>query len=106
MVAATLLGVPVREFGLKLAGAYIRRAYATRRRDEIFIAASGPLTNLLLVIPLHFIPQVGSQLALCNLLLGVVNLIPMPSSDGLRIMRALKRVPLPTRMNSALTQSQ
>ena len=89
MTVATLLRVPVREFGLRLAGAYNRRAYATRRRDELLISAAGPLTNLFLVVPLLFVPQVGAQLALCNLLLGIINLVPLPSSDGLRILRTL-----------------
>src|SRR5208337_1471561 len=69
MLAATLLKVPVREFGLELRGAYIRRAHATRRRDEILIAASGPLMNLLLVVPCIFVPRMGPQLAMCNLML-------------------------------------
>ena len=34
MLAAAFLGVPVREFGLELRGAYVRRAYATRRRGK------------------------------------------------------------------------
>jgi len=42
ILAAAALKVPVREFGLELRGTYVRRAYATRRRDEILIAASGP----------------------------------------------------------------
>jgi Zn-dependent protease len=108
MLAATLLRVPVREFGLRLAGAYNRRAYATRRRDEILISASGPLTNLFLVLPLLFVPRVGAQLALCNLLLCVVNLLPLPSSDGLRILRHLWSTDAPgssVRMAQALSES-
>lgn len=89
MITATLLKVPVREFGLKLAGSYVRRAQAERRRDEILIAASGPLMNFLMVVPLIFVPRLGPQLATCNLLLGVINLLPLPSSDGLRILRNL-----------------
>src|ERR1035441_3264617 len=85
MIAATLLRVQVLEFGLKLGGAYVRRAQAPRRREEILIAASGPLMNLLIVVPLIFVPRLGYQLALCNLVLGVVNLLPLPSSDGLRL---------------------
>jgi len=106
MLTARLLWVPVREFGLKLGGAYTRRAYATRRRDEILIAASGPLMNLLLVVPLIFVPHLGPQLATCNLLLGVINLLPLPSSDGLRILRNLWGSTIPTSMNPALSQPQ
>ena len=82
MAVATVLGVPVREFGLCLRG-------ASRRRDDLLIACAGPLTNLCLV-SLLFLPLIGPQLAFCNMVLCVVNLLPLPSSDGLRILRALR----------------
>ena len=104
MLAATLLNVPVREFGIRLAGAYNRRAYATRRRDEILISAAGPLMNLLLVFPLLFLHRFGAQLALCNLLLCVINLLPLPSSDGLRILRTMWSSNAPGSMVPALSQ--
>ena len=106
MLAATLLRVPVREFGLRLGGAYNRRAYATRRRDELIISASGPLMNLFLVVPLLFVPRLGGQLALCNLLLCVVNLLPLPSSDGLRILRTLWSFTSPRAMVPDLGQNR
>ncbi len=106
MFTATLLRVPVREFGLKLSGAYIRRASATRRRDEILIAASGPLMNLLIVIPLLTVPRLGPELAMCNLLLGVINLLPLPSSDGLRILRNLSGPIVTSDPNPALSNVQ
>jgi len=104
MLAALVLGVPVREFGLCLGGAYNRRAYAGRRRDEVLISAAGPLMNLLLVFPLLFLPQIGDQLALCNLLLCVVNLLPLPSSDGLRILHTIRRSNRAGGMIPALSQ--
>ena len=89
MFAAKSLGVPVREFGLRLGGTYVKRARAVRHREEILIAASGPMMNFLLVVPFFFIPRFGPQLAACNLAVGLVNLLPLPSSDGLRIVRNL-----------------
>lgn len=89
MLAAIMLRVPVREFGLCLRGAYNRRAYAGRRRSEVFISAAGPLMNLFLVLPLLYLPVIGTKLALCNLTICVVNLLPLPSSDGLRILRTI-----------------
>jgi Zn-dependent protease len=89
MLAAIMLRVPVREFGLCLSGAYNRRAYADRRRDEVLISAAGPLMNLFFVLPLLYLPVIGTKLALCNLSLCVVNLLPLPSSDGLRILRTM-----------------
>jgi Zn-dependent protease len=90
MLAAIMLRVPVREFGMCLGGAYNRRAYAGRRRDEVLISAAGPLMNLLLVLPLLYLPVVGTTLAFCNLWLCVVNLLPLPSSDGARILRTIR----------------
>ena len=103
ILAAALLGVPVREFGLKFRGAYIRRARSTRRRNEILIAASGPLMNFLVVVPLIFVPRLGPQLAMCNLMLGVINLLPLPSSDGRRILRNLSRPRITRDTNPALS---
>jgi Zn-dependent protease len=90
ILAAIFLGVRVHEFGLRIAGAYIRRAHASTPQDEVLIATAGPLMNFCLILPLSFLPVLGHQLALCNLVLGLVNLIPLPSSDGLRILRALR----------------
>lgn len=89
MLAAIMLRVPVREFGLCLKGAYNRRAYASRCRDEVLISAAGPVMNLLFVLPLLYIPLVGKILALCNLTLCIGNLLPLPSSDGMRILRTI-----------------
>jgi len=89
MLVAKLLGVPVHEFGLRLLGAYNHREYAGSRRDEILISAAGPLTNLLLAVPLFYVPLIGVPLAICNLELGIFNLLPIPSSDGLRILRTV-----------------
>jgi Zn-dependent protease len=89
ILMATILGVPVHEFGLCWAGAYNRRANADRRRDEVFISMAGPLMNLSLVIPFLFLPKIGIHVALWNLALCVLNLLPLPSTDGLRILRTL-----------------
>jgi len=89
MLAAKIFSVQVHEFGLCLAGAYNRRAHANRRRDEILISVAGPMMNLCLVIPFLFVPRIGALLAVCNLELCVFNLLPLPSSDGLRILRTI-----------------
>jgi Zn-dependent protease len=89
MLTAVALGVPVRELGLCGRGAYNRRAHSGRRRTEILISLSGPLMNLCLAFPLHYLPVIGHQLALYNVILCIVNLLPIPSSDGQRILRNL-----------------
>jgi len=106
LLAAAFLGVPVREFGLELRGAYIRRARATCRRDEVLIAASGPLMNLLVAVPLMYIPHLGTHVALCNVVLGVINLLPLPSSDGMRILRNLSGSVIPGNTSPALSGVQ
>lgn len=90
MLTAVALGVPVREFGLCGRGAYNRRAHSGRRHIEILISLSGPLMNLCLAFPSHYLPVIGNQLALYNLILCAVNLLPIRSSDGLRILRNLR----------------
>jgi Zn-dependent protease len=45
--------------------------------------------NLLLVLPLLYIPLIGTHLALCNLVICIGNLLPLPSSDGMRILRTI-----------------
>jgi Zn-dependent protease len=90
MVAAMALGVPVREFGLCAYGAYTRRARSSRRRNEVLISLAGPVMNLLLVFPFLSVPRIGIQLAFCNLTLFVLNLVPLPSSDGLRILNTIR----------------
>ncbi|MGA3046181.1 MAG: site-2 protease family protein [Terracidiphilus sp.] len=89
MVTAMSLGVPVREFGLCLYGAYTRRAPSGSQWKETLIAFAGPSVNLLLAFPCLLLHRIGIQLAFCNLTLFVVNLAPLPSSDGLRIVHSI-----------------
>ena len=89
MLAATALGVKVSEFGVCLLGAYNRRARANSRRDEVLISLAGPLVNFALIIPCIFLPRIGFEMTLCNLVLALFNLLPIPSSDGLRILKTL-----------------
>jgi len=89
MLMAAALGVRVSEFGICLIGAYNRRARGNSRRDEVLISLAGPLMNFALIVPCFFLPRIGFELMLCNLMLGVGNLLPIPSSDGLRILKTL-----------------
>jgi Zn-dependent protease len=89
ILGAAALGVPVREFGISVYGAYIVRARGSCDRDDAVISASGPLMNLALTLPSLLMPHIGVQIAFCNLALCLLNLLPIPSSDGLRIARSL-----------------
>lgn len=106
MLAATALGVPVREFGLCLQGAYNRRALAGRRRDDILISLAGPMMNLLLALPMLLVPVIGAQMALCNVMLCIFNLLPIPASDGQRILRHLTGYYRNAAQAAALPESQ
>jgi Zn-dependent protease len=89
MLVATALGVKVSEFGVCLLGAYNRRARANSRRDEFLISLAGPFMNFALLIPCFFLPRIGFELMLCNLALGLFNLLPIPSTDGFRILKTI-----------------
>jgi len=89
ILGAAALKVPVREWGISVYGAYVIRARGLRSRDDVLISLAGPIMNLLLVFPALFLPHIGIQIACCNLELCVLNLLPIPSSDGLRIARSL-----------------
>jgi len=89
ILGAAALGVPVREFGISVYGAYIVRAHGKSGREDALISLAGPLMNLALIVPSRLLPHIGIQIAFCNLSLCVLNLLPIPSSDGLRIARAL-----------------
>jgi len=89
ILGAAALGVPVREFGISVYGAYIIRARGNCSRDDALVSLAGPLMNLALVVPSLLLPHIGIQIAFCNISLCVMNLLPIPSSDGLRIARSL-----------------
>jgi len=89
MLMAMVLGVRVSEFGICLMGAYNRRARANSRRDEVLISLAGPLMNFALIVPCLFLPHIGFELSMGNVLLAVFNLLPIPSSDGLRILKTI-----------------
>jgi len=91
MVAAGMLGVPVREFGLCRKGSYVRRAPGRMPLDDAAIALSGPTVNALLAATLWNVPGVGHWLAIYNLILMLSNLAPLPGSDGRRALVALSR---------------
>jgi len=79
------------------------------RRDMIWVALAGPLTNfvlafllsrLLILAPTHFIYETIALAVLINLILGFFNLIPIPPLDGSRVVMGL----LPIRMGRRLAQ--
>jgi Zn-dependent protease len=89
VLAAFLFGVPVHGIGIKFKGAYTFRRHAGRRLHDVMIAAAGPLANLVLTIASFFIPKVGVWLAEWNFGIAFMNLLPLPGSDGYRILKTI-----------------
>lgn len=90
MLAAQFLGVKVHEIGLCLKGSYIRRDRAKEALDDAMISLCGPMLNALVAAAMWTAPGVGHWLAIYNLVLLASNLAPLPGSDGMRIVTALK----------------
>lgn len=51
--------------------------------QELFCALAGPMGSLMLVLLIHVFPRT----ALCGLVQGLYNLIPLGESDGSRILK-------------------
>lgn len=78
--------VPVRKIGFSWMGMYIRRARTTGW-PEISVCLAGAAMNLLLALAFW---NVSYWFALCNLVFGVVNLLPITNSDGSHALAALR----------------
>lgn len=53
-------------------------------RQEFFCALAGPMGSLMLILLLRILPRT----ALCGLVQGIFNLIPLGESDGARILQS------------------
>lgn len=83
LVAALWFKVPVRKVGLHWQGVYVQRARTTGW-PEVCICLAGPAVNLMLAVV--YLP---CPLGLCNLVLAVVNLLPITNSDGTHALEVL-----------------
>ena len=86
IVAARLCGVKVKQVGISWLGLFVRRESGPRWAN-LLISFSGPLINLLLASALW---STTSGFAQVNLFIGVGSLIPLPKSDGKRILALLR----------------
>ena len=86
VVAASALRVRVYQIGITWRGPFIRRDPGTVIQN-LAITLAGPGINLLLAFILH---RVTPAFSLSNLVLGICNLLPFPSSDGSRVLCLLK----------------
>lgn len=78
IIVARYHHVPVRKIGFSWMGMYIQRARTTGW-PEISVCLAGATMNLLLAAAFW---NVGHWFALCNLVLGIVNILPITNSDG------------------------
>lgn len=92
ILVARFYHVPVKGIGLNRFGIYIRRTRA-RGWPEIATCMAGATMNLALAMLFW---NVNNWFALCNLMIGIVNLLPITNSDGshaLDAIHAMRRVP-------------
>jgi Zn-dependent protease len=84
---AYLAGVKVKHIGLSWKGPYIVREPGTPMQNTI-ISLAGPGINLIFCALCW---RSLGMFAWVNGLLGVLNLLPVPASDGLRVYRIWRR---------------
>jgi Zn-dependent protease len=87
VVAALALNVKVHKVGLHWKGPYIRRSSGTAAQNFV-ITLAGPGMNLWLALLFY---RASPHFALCNLVIGVVNLMPIPASDGSRALQLISQ---------------
>jgi Zn-dependent protease len=83
LAMAYLAGVRVKHIGLSWKGPYIVREAGTPIKNTL-ISLAGPGINLLLCVLCWHLSQ---TFTLVNGFLALLNLLPIPSSDGLRVYR-------------------
>ena len=84
--AVILTGEQVHSFRINAGGAVLHTA-AMDAWKEVFCIAAGPVGSILLVFAVQWMPRV----ALCGLLQGVYNLLPVYPYDGGRILNTIVR---------------
>jgi Zn-dependent protease len=86
IVVARVCGVKVKKVGISRIGLYTIREVGPNWAN-LCISAAGPVVNLLLAIALR---DVLPTFAWVNLVAFLFNLLPIPNSDGKRIIAILR----------------
>lgn len=90
LIAALLLGVRVKNVGMKWnKGFYIVREQGTPHQS-LLIALAGPSTNLLLIATSLWVPL----FAAANFCYALANMLPIEGSDGYRIASCWREIRL------------
>ena len=81
------LGIPIIRFRIQAGGAILDTG-PTDDKAELLCALAGPVGSFLLLIFLYVFPRI----ALCGLVQGIYNLIPVKNLDGGRVIRCAIRL--------------
>ena len=84
--AALALKVKIHQIGMNRKGPYISRASGTTKQN-LAITLAGPGINLWIALLFY---RMSPNFALCSLVIGVVNLLPVPASDGSRALNLIR----------------
>jgi stage IV sporulation protein FB len=91
VLCARSLGLKIRRVGINWRGPYIVREQGNPLQN-LAVSLAGPLMNLILAGTMILAPWLGTQavvFGLYNMVLGLYNILPVPCSDGRRIMKLL-----------------
>ena len=97
IIAACILKIPIFEFSLDILGARLKTGNRLiSYGDEVKLCAAGPAANFLSLVPFlpsaHMILSSNGIMSIffaASLALGLLNLLPIPSFDGGRILVCL-----------------
>jgi len=91
LMCACAVGLRIRRVGMSWRGPYIIRAQGNPLQN-LAVSIAGPLMNLIFAGTMVLAPWLGVGVVIFgiyNLTLGLYNLLPVPSSDGRRIINLL-----------------
>lgn len=91
VLVARYYHVPVKKIGLNWMGMYIRRGRTTGW-PEISTCLAGATMNLVLALVFW---EVNRWFALCSLTFAWVNILPIPHSDGMHALEAIRAMRRP-----------
>jgi Zn-dependent protease len=86
IIVASYYRVPIKKIGFNWTGMYIQRARSSGW-PEVSTCLAGAAANLTLAIVFW---NVDSWFALCNLMFALVNVLPIPHSDGTHALQAVR----------------
>lgn len=92
LLAAKLLGIPLREMRLELLGARLTPGRLLSYREECLLCAAGPAFSFLLsalLLPIGGALPFAATISAVSALLGGLNLLPVRGFDGGRILSAV-----------------